>query len=71
MNTAAVALVSVLTPVRNGAQYLAKCVESVLAQTYTHWEYTIIHNCSTGDSLTTAQKYAATDSWIRVLSSGS
>ena len=69
MNTAATPLVSVLTPVHNAGQYLTKCIESVLAQTYTHWEYTILDNCSTDDSLTIAQKYAARDPRIRVLSS--
>ncbi len=64
-------LVSVLTPVHNGAKNLSKCIESVLAQTYTHWEYTIVDNCSTDDSLAIAQKYAAGDPRIRVLKNGS
>jgi glycosyltransferase involved in cell wall biosynthesis len=67
MNTVALPLVSVLTPVHNGADHLAECIESVLAQTYTHWDYTIVNNCSTDESLAIAQKYASADSRIRVV----
>jgi glycosyltransferase involved in cell wall biosynthesis len=56
-----------LTPVYNGAEYLAECIESVLAQTYQNWDYTIVNNCSTDDSLAIALRYAACDPRIRVL----
>lgn len=59
-------LVSVVTPVYNGEKYLAECIESVLAQTYTHWEYIIVNNGSTDRSLEIAQQYARQDSRIRV-----
>ncbi len=59
-------LVSVVTPVYNGAAYLAECIESVLAQTYSHWEYLIVNNCSTDDSLEIAQHYAKRDQRIRI-----
>ncbi len=60
-------LVSIVTPVYNGEAYLAECIESVLAQTYTHWEYIIVNNCSTDDTLKIAEKYRETDSRIRVV----
>lgn len=60
-------LVSVLTPLDNGAKYLSECIESVLAQTYTNWEYTIVNNCSTDDSLGIAQNYAARAPRIRIV----
>lgn len=59
-------LVSVVTPVYNGEPYLRECIESVLAQTYTHWDYTIVNNCSTDRTLTIALEYAAKDPRIRI-----
>jgi glycosyltransferase involved in cell wall biosynthesis len=59
-------LVSVLTPVYNGEQYLAECIESVLDQHYEHWEYHIVNNCSTDGTLAIAESYAKKDSRIRV-----
>jgi glycosyltransferase involved in cell wall biosynthesis len=66
MNTASEPLVSVVTPVYNEAQHLAECIESVLAQTYQNWDYTIVDNCSTDGSLEVARRYAARDRRIRV-----
>ena len=59
-------LVSVVTPVYNGEQYLAECIESILAQTYTNWEYVIVNNCSTDHSLEIVQFYARRDARIRL-----
>jgi glycosyltransferase involved in cell wall biosynthesis len=59
-------LVSVVTPVYNGGGYLRECIESVLAQTYANWDYTIVNNCSTDRTLEIAQEYAAKDSRIRI-----
>jgi len=59
-------LVSVVTPVYNGGKYLAECIESVLSQTYRNFEYLIINNRSTDDTLEIATKYARQDSRIRV-----
>jgi len=61
-------LVSIVTPVYNGEKYLAECIESVLAQTYCNWDYTIINNCSTDRSLEIAQDYAKKDPRIKVYS---
>jgi glycosyltransferase involved in cell wall biosynthesis len=66
MNTSAQPLVSIVTPVYNGAEYLAECIESVIAQTYQNWEYTIVNNFSTDTSLEIARRYAAKDSRIRI-----
>lgn len=59
-------LVSVLTPVYNCEKYLSECIESVLAQTYTNWEYIIVNNCSTDRTLEIAQKYAEKDKRIQI-----
>ena len=60
-------LVSIITPVYNGEPYFAECIESVLAQTYSHWEYTIVNNCSTDGTLETAQRLARLDKRIRIV----
>ena len=66
MNSGPHPLVSVVTPVYNEAAHLGECIESVLAQTYPNWTYTIVNNCSTDRTLEIAQEYAARDSRIRV-----
>ena len=60
--------VSVLTPVYNGADFLAECIESVLSQTYENYEYIIVNNCSTDKTLEIANSYAAKYPRIRVVS---
>jgi len=59
-------LVSVVTPVFNGERHLRECIESVLAQTYSRWDHTIIDNCSTDRTLDIAREYAASDHRIRI-----
>jgi glycosyltransferase involved in cell wall biosynthesis len=63
-------LVSVVTPVYNGAEYIRECIESVLAQTYENWEYVIVENCSTDDTLEIAREYEQRDPRIRVAAPG-
>lgn len=59
-------LVSVVTPVFNGARYLSQCIDSVRAQTYSNWEHILLDNCSTDETLLLAREYAAKDPRIRV-----
>ncbi len=59
--------VSIVTPAYNAEPYLVECIESVLAQTYRHWDYTIVNNSSTDGTLAIAERYAAQSSRIRVL----
>lgn len=59
-------LVSVVTPVYNGEQYLAECIESVLSQSYHTWEYIIVNNCSTDRTLEIAEAYNTKDRRIQV-----
>jgi glycosyltransferase involved in cell wall biosynthesis len=68
MRASSLPLVSVITPAYNEEEYLAECIESVLAQSYSSWDYTIVNNCSTDGTLAIAQKYAARDPRIRVIS---
>ena len=66
MNPELQPLVSVLTPVYNGEEYLAECIESVLAQTYQNWAYCIVNNCSTDRTFEIATAYAQKDKRIRI-----
>jgi glycosyltransferase involved in cell wall biosynthesis len=59
--------VSIITPFYNTEQYLAECIESVLAQSYSNWEYMLVNNQSTDESRTIAERYARGDSRIRLL----
>ena len=62
-------LVSVITPVYNGAAFLQECIDSVLNQAFENIEYIIADNCSTDTSLEIAQKAASADARIRVVQS--
>jgi glycosyltransferase involved in cell wall biosynthesis len=52
--------------VYNGEKLLAGCIQSVLAQTYTNFVYTIVNNCSSDRTLEIAESFAKQDSRIRV-----
>lgn len=57
-------LVSVLMPVYNSEDYLGLAIESILNQTYTNFEFLIINDCSTDNSLEIILAYK--DSRIKV-----
>ncbi len=59
-------LISVIIPVHNVENYLARCVDSVLAQTHPHLEILLIDDGSTDASGTLCDKYARQDKRIRV-----
>jgi len=61
-------LVSVVTPVYNGAAYLAECMESVLAQTYEPFEYVVCDNHSTDETPAIVERFARADARVRVVS---
>lgn len=59
-------LVSVLTPVYNGAGWLADCIESVRAQSHRRIEHVILDNASTDATRRIAERFAAADARIRI-----
>ena len=65
--SAAPPLVSVLTPIYNEVPYLRECLDSVLAQSYPHFEFILVDNASTDRSRTIAEEYVQRDSRIRLL----
>jgi len=66
MNPTCEPLVSIVTPVYNEEEHLEECIQSILAQSYSNWDYVIVNNCSTDRTMEIAQAYAAKDSRIRV-----
>lgn len=60
-------LVSVITPFHNTVPYLSECIESVLAQSYTHFEYILVDNCSTDGSTEIAEAYERQDDRVRLI----
>lgn len=57
---------SIIIPVYNVAPYLRKCLDSVLAQTFTDWEAICVDDGSTDGSGAILDEYAARDSRFRV-----
>jgi len=57
--------VSVLVPVYNSKKYLAKCLDSILAQDFSDMEILLADDGSTDGSLELIKKYAAKDRRIR------
>ena len=62
-----VGLISLIIPVYNAANYLPKCLDSVIAQTYRNLEIICVNDCSPDNSLEVLQKYAQKDFRIRVI----
>ena len=60
-------LVSVVTAFHNTAPYLAQCIESVLGQSYSRFEYILSDNCSTDGSAEIAESYVRRDARIRLI----
>ncbi len=59
-------LVSVIIPVYNTESYLAKCLDSVLGQSYHNLDVIVVDDGSTDSSPEILRQYAAKDSRIRV-----
>lgn len=60
-------MISIVIPVYNVEKYLAECVDSVLAQTYTDWEAILVDDGATDSSGRMCDEYAKKDSRIRVI----
>ena len=61
------AAVSVITPAWNAAAYIGETIASVRAQTMTDWEWLIVDDGSTDDTVAIVRDAAATDARIRLI----
>ena len=59
-------LVSIIIPIFNREALLPETLDSILAQTYPHWECIIVDDGSFDSSLNIAKKYAGNDDRFRV-----
>lgn len=59
--------VTVLTAVRNGADYLAETIASIQAQTFANWEYLIVDDGSTDETADIVREAMRTDPRLRLL----
>lgn len=58
--------VSVIVPVYNAEEYLHRCIDSILAQTFTDFELLLINDGSTDESGLICDEYASKDNRVRV-----
>ena len=58
-------LVSIAVPVYNGGQWLSATLDSILAQTYTHFELVICDNASDDETPEICRQYAKKDARVR------
>jgi teichuronic acid biosynthesis glycosyltransferase TuaG len=61
-------LVSIITPMYNGARFVGQTIDSVLTQTYGNWEMFVIDDGSKDNGPDIVREYAAVDPRIKLLS---
>lgn len=54
-------------PMHNSEAFIGEAIESVMAQTYKHWELLVVDDYSTDNSVCIVKKYLNMDSRIRLL----
>lgn len=59
-------LVSIIVPVYNAEQFLSRCIESILYQTYTNFELLLVDDGSTDESGRICDEYSLKDARIKV-----
>lgn len=59
-------LVSIITPLYNSERFVGKTIESVLAQTYKHWEMIIVNDGSKDNGPAIVEAYTKQDGRIRL-----
>lgn len=60
-------ILSVVMSVYNAEKYLSQAIESILNQSFEDFEFIIIEDCSTDNSLKIIKNYAINDKRIRII----
>ncbi|MFV9931187.1 MAG: glycosyltransferase family 2 protein [Francisella endosymbiont of Hyalomma scupense] len=60
--------ISVIMSVYNAEKYIAQAIESILQQSFKDFEFIIVNDGSTDNSLAIIKKYEEIDSQIRIIS---
>jgi teichuronic acid biosynthesis glycosyltransferase TuaG len=60
-------LISIIVPVYNAQDFIAKTIEFVQAQTYEKWELILVDDCSTDKSIELINNKSQTDSRVRLI----
>lgn len=63
-------MISVLIPLYNVEQYIARCLDSVLSQTYQNFEIVVVNDGSPDNSIHVVKIYAERDKRIRIIENG-
>lgn len=61
-------MISIIVPVYNAEQYLCKCIDSILSQTYSNWELLLIDDGSKDSSGEICKSYSLKDKRIKTFS---
>lgn len=59
--------ISVVMPVYNAQKYVGLAIESILSQTFKNFEFIIINDASTDETLSICEKFAKKDPRIRII----
>lgn len=66
MTTFREGLVSIVTPVYNAERFVGETIQSVLNQTYPHWELILVNDCTPDNSVEVIESYQS-DERIRLI----
>lgn len=60
-------LVSLIIPVYNVEKHIVRCLQSIQEQSYTNFEVILVDDCSTDNSYTLCQEFAAKDNRFKII----
>ncbi len=61
-------MISIITPVRNGARHIERCLQNVVSQNFSNMEHVIVDGESDDGTVEIIKRYAATNDHIRWVS---